>query len=82
MAVPCWEETKDEDKHDEDENDVDHAGRGKRKASASDKKGSPSPGSPRPAKMSATEKTMYDTLRKYTRSMAMTLMDFHDSLPK
>ncbi|KAF5597630.1 uncharacterized protein FSUBG_8462 [Fusarium subglutinans] len=79
---PCWGETKDEHKKDEDEKGVDHAGRGKRKVSASDGKGSPSPGSPRPTKISATEKTMYDALRKCTRTMAMKLMDSRDSLPK
>ncbi|KAF5643153.1 hypothetical protein F52700_2868 [Fusarium sp. NRRL 52700] len=82
MAAPCWGETKDEDKKGEDEKGVDHAGRGKRKASASGDKGSPLPGSPLPTKMSATEKTMYDALRKCTHSMAMALIDFHDAIPK
>ncbi|KAF5655375.1 hypothetical protein FCIRC_13900 [Fusarium circinatum] len=81
LVRPCWGETEDEDKKGEDKKGVDHAGRGKRKASASDDKGSPSPGSSRPTKISATEKTMDDALRKCTRSLAMILIDSRDSLP-
>ncbi|KAG5798000.1 hypothetical protein H9Q69_003005 [Fusarium xylarioides] len=45
---PLLGETKNEDKKDEDEKGDDDTEKGKRKASASDNEGSPSPGFPRP----------------------------------